>query len=287
MTDSTPSFDVDEASFHEAVINRSYQTPVLVDFWADWCGPCKALEPVLHEVVESLGGQVQLAKVNADEQQALAQAFGVRSLPTVKLFRKGAVVDEFMGVQPESAIRAMLDPHLERVSDQLCAQAVEAREAGELDLAVKLLNQAVGDDPGNPRLYPELLEVCLERDDLEAANAILAALPDGVDEDRINELRARVRLANQSSGGTADEQDVRERVEQAPKDCALRIELATLLASQSRHEEALEELLEAVRIDRAFDDGAARKAMLDIFALLGNSGPVVSRYRSQLANTLN
>ena len=278
---------VDETNFQQAVIDRSHQVPVLVDFWAEWCAPCKILMPVLDRVVESLGGHVELTKVDTDAQQGLAQAFGIRSLPTVKLFKNGTVVDEFMGAQPESAVRAMLEKHIERASDQLCAEAVVARESGELDRAVTLLNQAVSEDPGNARLYPELLELCLVRSDLEAANAILAALPPGVDEDRIDVLRARIKLANQASGGGADENALREKLQANPNDCRLRLELAAALVAQTRHEEALEELLTVLQTDRNYDDGAARKSMLDVFQLLGNTGPLVSHYRSQLASILH
>ena len=278
---------VDEAGFQAAVIDRSHQIPVLVDFWADWCAPCKVLMPVLEAAVESFGGQVALVKVDTDAQQRIAQAFGIRSLPTVKLFKNGAVVDEFVGAQPESAVRAMIERHVERASDQLCAEAVVARESGDLDTAVTLLNKAVSDDPSNPRLYPELLELCLLRNDLDAANAILAALPAGVDEERIDSLRARVKLANQAAGAGGDDNALRAKLEENPNDCGLRLELATALVAQSRHEEALEEVLFVLRTDRNHADGAARQAMLDIFQLLGNTGPLVSQYRSQLASLLH
>ena len=287
MTDTAKAAGVDEAGFQDAVINRSYQVPVLVDFWADWCAPCKVLMPLLETVVDSFEGKVALVKVNTDEQQALAQGFGIRSLPTVKLFKRGAVVDEFMGAQPESAIRAMIEPHLERASDELCSQAIAAREAGDLDKAVALLNEAVSSDPENHRLYPELLEVCLARDDLEAANAILAALPRGIDEDLITPFRARIRVANQAAGGTGDETALREKLDADPTDCDTRFELSAALAAQSRFEEALDELLEILRRNRGYQDGLARTSILDIFQLLGNAGPIVSRYRSQLASTLN
>ena len=147
---------VDEASFQAAVIDRSHQMPVLVDFWAEWCAQCKVLMPVLESVVDSFGGQVALTKVDTDAQQRLAQAFGIRSLPTVKLFKDGAVVDEFMGAQPESAVRAMIERHLVRASDQLCAQAIAARESGDLDGAVALLNQAVS----MTRTMPGFIQSC-------------------------------------------------------------------------------------------------------------------------------
>jgi putative thioredoxin len=287
MTESIEIMVGDEANFQDVVISRSHQTPVLVDFWADWCAPCKVLMPVLESVVNSFGGKVALVKVNTDEQQALAQSFGIRSLPTVKLFKQGAVVAEFMGAQPESEIRAIIEPHIERASDELCTQAIAAREAGELDQAVALLNQAVTDDPENLRLYPELLEVCLARDDLEAANAILAALPRGVDEDRIDALRARLRVANQAAGGNTDEEALRTSLAENPENHDARFELSTALAGQARYEEALDELLAILRKKRNYNEGAARQSILDIFQLLGNTGPVVSRYRSQLASTLN
>jgi len=287
MPESIEIMQVDEASFQDAVISRSYQTPVLVDFWAEWCAPCKVLMPVLESVVESFNGKVALVKVNTDEQQALAQTFGIRSLPTVKLFKRGTVVGEVMGAQPESAIRAMIEPHLERASDQLCADAIIARESGDLDRAVELLNQAVGDDPENLRLYPELLEVCLARDDLEAANAILASLPRGIDAEEIEPLRARIRVANQAAGGGADEQALRAKLEDNPEDHDARFALSATLAGAARYEEALDELLAILRKSCGYNDGAARKSILDIFQLLGNGGPVVSHYRSQLASTLN
>ena len=278
---------VNEANFQTAVIDRSHQVPVLVDFWADWCAPCKVLMPVLESVVESFAGQVALAKVNTDAEQRLAQAFGIRSLPTVKLFKDGAVVDEFMGAQPESAVRAMLERHVQRASDLLLAEAIAARESEDLDRAVTLLNQAVSEDPSNARLYPELLELCLARHDLDAANAILAAIPNGVDEDRIEALRARVKLANQAAGSDADESALRDQLERNPEDCGVRLELAGALVAQNRHEEALQELMTILRADSNFSDGAARKSILDIFQLLGNSGPLVSQYRSQLASLLH
>ncbi len=288
MSDSAPAIDIDETSFESAVVARSHELPVLVDFWAAWCAPCRALAPVLDRVVESYGGRVALAKVNTDEQPRLAATFAVRSLPTVKLFRDGAVVGEFMGAQPESMIRALLEPHVKRDSDRLREQAATAKGSGDLAGAAALLTRALAEDPDNARIHPELAEVSLDLGDLEAAAAVLTSVPlRGADEERVTALRARLRLAQQSADSEEDEAALRAAVDADPTDCAKRLRLGAYLAGQGEHEAALEEFLSVLRIDRGFDDGAARKSMVDIFRMLGNSHPLVGRYRAMMASILN
>ncbi len=287
MSDSAFVFEAHEANFNQAVIARSHEVPVLVDFWADWCGPCHSLMPVLFRVIDSLQGAVELAKVNTDENRALASGFGVRSLPTVKLFRGGKVVSEFMGVQPESAIRAFLECYLPRTSDALLVEAEQALAGGDAERAIVLLRQAVADDPDNDRGYPQLAEILLGLGRVQQADDIVRSAPAKLrNTDVFDGINARIRLA-QSSGGAEDEYSLRASLDNDPENCETRFRLGTYLAAKGEHEAALEELLTVLRANRTFQDGAARKAMVDIFQSLGNSGPVVTRYRGLLSAALH
>ncbi len=146
MNDFPFIFSVTQEDFAQRVLENSRRVPVMVDFWADWCGPCHMLMPILTKLTQEYQGQFLLAKVNSDEQQALASQYGVRSLPTVKLFKSGDVVDEFMGVQQESTIRQLLERHIERESDKIRLQAEQALEANDTEKAHLLLQQATALD---------------------------------------------------------------------------------------------------------------------------------------------
>ena len=159
MADSPYIFDIDEANYEQIVLQGSHQVPVLVDFWASWCQPCQLLMPLLAKLVEEYQGRFILAKINTEEQQAIAGQFGIRSIPTVKLFRDGQPVDEFAGALPESEIRAFLDRHLPRASDGSVAQAEERLHAGDTEGALALLSQAREEDPGNPRLLVAMAQI--------------------------------------------------------------------------------------------------------------------------------
>lgn len=287
MSHSRFIIDVTAASFEVEVLTRSREVPVLVDFWAAWCGPCQMLMPLLAKLADEYQGKFVLAKVNSDEQQELASRFGVRSLPTVKLFRGGRVVDEFMGVQPEKTIRTLLDRHIPRASDALVAQAVRASQAGRADEALALLQHAVSADPDNDHAKLELARLLIAAarvDDAEAAlNSLGAEARQSAD---ATALRARLEFARVVQAARGVEELIRA-VAARPTDSQARYELAAHHVAGGRYAAALDQLLEIVRTDRKFSDDAARKAMIAIFNLLGGQGDIVNEYRRKLSMILN
>ncbi|CAG0911619.1 unnamed protein product, partial [Cyprideis torosa] len=176
MSDSPFVIDVTAENFTEVVLNTSMERPVLVDFWADWCNPCKMLMPLLTKLADEYGGQFILAKVNSDEQQALAQQFGVRSLPTVKVFRNGQPVDEFMGALPEGEIRAFIGRHLSKPSDQFLLAAAQYLEQGNFPDAIQQLAQGIESDPDRAELRIQLAMVYTDMGHLKEAEEVLKTL---------------------------------------------------------------------------------------------------------------
>lgn len=287
MAHSPFVIDVTAASFEAEVLTRSRELPVLVDFWAAWCGPCQMLMPLLARLADEYRGQFVLAKVNSDEQQELAARFGVRSLPTVKLFRGGRVVDEFLGVQPEKTIRALLDRHIPRASDALVAQAASAAQAGRADEAIAILDQAVRGDPVNDRARLELARLLIQATRVDDAEAALGALgPEARGSADAQALRARLEFVRTARTARGVDELLRA-VAARPTDSAARYELAARHVVHGQYTAALEQLLEIVRTDRKFNDDAARKAMIAIFNLLGGQGEIVNEYRRKLSMVLN
>src|SRR4030065_277949 len=176
MSPSPHIADVNQQTFESLVLAKSREIPVLADFWAAWCGPCKQLMPVLAKLADEYDGKFFLAKINSDTEQPLAARYGVKSLPTVKLFRNGQVVEEFMGAQPEKAIRALLDRHIPRASDTLVDNALQVLRAGQPDQALAILQQAVKTDPGNDRAKLELARLHAQLGHAAEAETKLAAL---------------------------------------------------------------------------------------------------------------
>lgn len=280
-TDSPYVVNVTQENFASAVLERSHEVPVLVDFWADWCGPCHMLMPVLTKLAQEYGGQFILAKVNTDEQQALAAQYGVRSLPTVKLFKNGQVVDEFMGAQPESTVRALLDRHIDRESDRLRHEARALMEGGEAEAAEQVLRRAAEMDPANANVKIDLARALMLQGRAEEATAVLDALP-ALERDRpeVRALRAEMTFAHVA----AQEPDLRaleERVSANPDDLDARYALAAHYILRGDYEAGMDQLLAILERDRGYRDGAARTGLLAVFDRLG-PGEVVNRYRSRL-----
>lgn len=287
MSDSPYIQDpVTEASFAEQVLQASRRVPVLVDFWAEWCAPCRMLMPVLAKLADEYQGRFVLAKVNTDEQQALAARYGIRSLPTIKLFKGGEVVDEFMGVQPESAIRTLLERHIERPSDRLVEQAEAALETGDEARARTLLEEARDLDPANPRVKIALARTLMQAGEPERAEILLDDLKgEARERPEVKALKAQLAFAR-IAAEAPDRKTLERRVAADPADLEARYRLSAHQVLAGQFEPAMEQLLEILRRDRNFRDDAPRKALLALFEIVGG-GELVNRYRSRLFNILH
>lgn len=287
MPDSPYVFAVTEQTFAARVIEQSYQCPVVVDFWANWCAPCRTLMPILAQLADEFAGQFMLAKVDTDSERELAAQYQVRSLPTVKLFQNGQPVDEFLGALPESQIREFLERYLPRESTQLLEQAKNQLSQGHLEEAVELIAQAKAIEPNNPQLAQAEAGLQIALGHFDQAEQQLQQIP--LTEQNKPEtalLRSQLFFAK----AVADASDRNALVQQLsadPTNCQARYQLAAYQVQQQNYAEALENLLKILRQDLNFNDQAARKAMLAIFALLEDTSDLVKRYRSQLFNLLH
>ncbi|MBI5897808.1 MAG: tetratricopeptide repeat protein [Rhodocyclales bacterium] len=286
---SPHAFDVSATEFQEKVLAASRHVPVLVDFWAEWCAPCRQLKPVLEKLAAEYGGRFLLAKINSDQNQELAGQCGVRGIPNVKAFVGGHLVDEFTGALPEAQVRAFIDKLLPSPAEPLRVAAREARASGEAELALSLLDDALQADPSNEAVQLDMAELRIDAGQLDAARALLDALEHTArDGARLQALRARLRLV--AAGGGADTVALQARIATNGDDLDARLQLANALALAGDYRAALEHLLAIVRRDRKWQDEAARKAMLDLFSLLGGDAQfddLVREFRIALARTLN
>jgi len=277
--------DVSEATFATEVIERSRQVPVLVDFWAPWCGPCRNLKPVLEKLADQYQGRFHLAKVNSDENQRLSAEYGVRSIPNVKAFVDGQLVDEFLGAQPESAVREFIDGLLPSPAELLRRQAVALLERGDAEAALSVLDEAVAKEAHNDAVHADRAQVLLALGRAEEAKTAVGQLgPLAADDPRIAAIVARVAFAQ--PGGSGQEDALQARVAADAGDLDARLELARLQVGAQRYEPALEQLLEIIRRDRKWNGEAGRKTMLSVFDLLGAQHPLVTKYRRLLASAL-
>lgn len=279
-------FDVTSDSFAQQVVENSYQVPVVLDFWAPWCEPCKTLMPMLIRLAEEYDGLFLLAKVNIDEQQTLAQQFNVRSVPTVKLFRNGQEMNQFTGALPESQIRAFIEPFILRASDRLLDEAEARFTQGDHEGALALLAQARDELPPNPRVTLSLIEMQIALDHIAEANALLQALPaNEATEPAALALAARLEFAV-LVGESAPVGALEQRIASDAKDCDARYRLAAHAIVIGDFESAMEQLLEVMRRDRRYGDDAGRKGLLKVFEMVGE-GELVNRYRRQMFNALH
>ena len=282
--------DVTTASFAADVIQDSRKQPVLVDFWAPWCGPCKQLQPALEHVVAAAGGRVKLVKMNIDEHPAIAGQLGIQSIPAVIAFKNGQPVDGFMGAIPESQIRDFINrvagagagPQL---ADALAA-ASQAREAGDLQGAAGLYDAVLAEQPDNLDALAGLADVLFEAGDAAAADEVLARVPEAKrDTPAVLAVRARMTLAAEAAS-LGDPAALERRLAENPKDHQARFDLALLYNAQNRRDDAADQLLAIIKADRAWNDDGARAQLLKFFEAWGLTDPATLTARRKLSSLL-
>lgn len=282
--------DATSASFKTDVLEASRSVPVIVDFWAVWCGPCKQLTPLIEKIVRSYSGKVRLVKVNVDENQAVAAQLRVQSLPTVLAFRDGQPIDGFVGVQPESAVKAFVDRLIADDAEvglgELLKTAEDLMEQGDLQGAAEVFATVLQEDRTNAEALAGLASCYLKSGDTTRAKQTLALVPpDKQNIAAVRSIEAAVLLAEKGSN-TGDLSALQKRLSDNPKDHQARFDLAVGLAASGNRGEALDLLLDLVRIDSKWNEEAARKQLLQFFDAWGPKEPLVGEGRRKLSSIL-
>jgi len=283
--------DSSERTFMADVIEASREVPVLVDFWAPWCGPCKQLTPILEKVVREAKGAVKLVKINIDENQRIAQQMRIQSIPAVFAFRNGQPVDGFMGALKESDVREFIkrlggDAVGASPVEELLAIADEAVKTDDLATAAQAYGQILQEDPQNPIALAGLARCYLASGDIERAKQTLAIVPPEFQtHEAIVAIQAQLKLADQANAA-GDVGALEAKSKADPNDHQARLDLAVALAARGKSEEAITEILESIRRDRNWNEGAARKQLLTLFEALGAADPAVREGRRKLSSLL-
>jgi len=277
--------EVTQENAQQVLIDESQSRPVVVDFWADWCEPCKTLMPILEKLAVEYDGQFLLAKVNADEMQQIAQQLGVRSLPTVMVMINGQPVDGFAGAQPEKDIREMLQKHLPAPWAGLIEQANELMQQQNFSEAMPLLLQAYQESDKQSEIGVGLAQVYLHLNRCDEAEAILDTIP-MADQDALYE-QARAQLQLKREAAVSPElKALEEKYAADPADLMTAYLLSIQYSQNARIKDALDLLMTVLRKDLGFEEGAAKKAFMDIIASLGKGDPLAAEYQRKIYTLL-
>ena len=277
--------NIDESNAARLLIEESHKRPVVVDFWADWCEPCKVLMPLLEKIANEYNGAFLLAKVNADAQQMITQQFGVRSLPTVMVIQDGRPVDGFAGAQPEAQVRQMLEKYLPKPWDGLLQMAREAMDAGKFSEALSPLRQA-WDDSGQSRDITLVYAYCLiESLRLDEAEKVLGTVRLADQDADWQQLRAQLDIKREASRSPEIEA-LEQRLAADPDNLDIRHQLAVQYTNHGHFKEAMEALVDILRSDFNHGDGATKKLLLDTIASLGKGDPLAAEYQRKLYSLL-
>jgi putative thioredoxin len=281
----THSFETGTEAFERDVLKASETVPVLVDFWAPWCAPCRVLKPVLEKLAGEYQGRFLLAKVNSDEHPQLAARFGVRGIPNVKAFVDGKLADEFTGALPESGVRAFIDRLIPTPGEKLRRTARALVTQGDFDEAERHLRSALELEPANHAIRMDLVELLLAKNSQAEADEMFAPIPERERDERGDRLYSVLSLWKKSQHLPAVA-ELEAKLAADPDDLHARLALGERLVADGRYEPALAALLEVVRKDRGALRTSARKLMVEVFTLAEDQSELVSAYRRLLAGAL-
>jgi putative thioredoxin len=287
-----PVMDVTTATFMAEVVDGSFETPVIVDFWAPWCGPCRQLGPILEKLARASNGAVRLVKVNIDENPEIAQQMRIQSIPAVYAFKDGRPVDGFVGALPESQVRQFI----QRLGAQgggnaALAEAMEtakrALQSGDAKSAAALYQQILQRDPANVEATAGLVRALIGRGEFDRARQMLDRVPkESAGHAEIAAARAALDLAEAGKKAMKESSKLRARLQQNPDDHAARLELATALFGGGEREAAIDELLTLYKRDRQWNEEAARKQLVKFFEAMGPTDPLTLSARRRLSSLM-
>ncbi|MBO0737360.1 MAG: thioredoxin [Alphaproteobacteria bacterium] len=290
---AAPVKDVTAANFMAEVVDGSFDAPVIVDFWAPWCGPCKQLGPILEKTVRAANGAVRMVKLNIDENPEIAQQMRIQSIPAVYAFKDGRPVDGFVGALPESQVKQFVQ-RLSRGTgagpspvEEALAMAKQAQQSGDHASAGALYSQILQREPENVEALAGLARATIAGGELAKAKQLLDRVPkESAKNAEITAARSALDLAEQAQKAMASAKKLRDRLEGNPDDHEARLELATALFGSGEREAAVSELLTLFRRDREWNEQAARKQLVKFFEVMGPADPLTLSGRRRLSSIM-